>query len=378
MLHEKVKFAQDNTDDPQEPWRPDYDIFQVVEEEELNREMEEIRKIQKEIEERRRAQEAAEARAKAEAEEQARLAEEERLRAIEEKRRRNYIEWFDMTITEIMELIQHSDLDKHMSDLVKIYQTASKAVTPNASEIYHALNKIKANHLIFTRLSRNAFKFLFEKGMIFTVEAGKYVYKKQRTSKNNIYFVLSGELEYQLPPPDSGRFGERVSIGFSVGEEMLFENPPPKSRYESLVAVTTSTLLQLDAKDLKNLGRTKDGGGSSNFREDRDILMDLCKQFYFMKTLWRSDEGLVEIPAMMEPWLAMQEARAQAAKLKNSPTNISGLINGLPSTSNLKSLSGASSSFPLNIRARARRVTIGRPTGLQRDKSLTTNQKSTN
>ena len=83
-----------------------------------------------------------------------------------------------MTITEIMELIQHSDLDKHMSDLVKIYQTASKAVTPNASEIYHALNKIKANHLIFTRLSRNAFKFLFEKGMIFTVEAGKYVYKK--------------------------------------------------------------------------------------------------------------------------------------------------------------------------------------------------------
>ena len=83
-----------------------------------------------------------------------------------------------------------------------------------------------------------------------------------------------------------------------------------------------------------------------------------------MKTLWRSDEGLVEIPAMMEPWLAMQEARAQAAKLKNSPTNISGLINGLPSTSNLKSVSGASSSFPLNIRARARRVTIGRPTGL--------------
>lgn len=324
MLHNKAKLAQDNTDEPEEPWKADYDIFRIVEEQEHNAQMNELRKIQKEIEERRRAQEAAEERARLEAEELARLKEIERLKAIEDRRRRTYIEWFDMDTTELMDLIQNSDLDKHMSELVTGYQKASKSVTPNASEIYHVMNKIKANHLVFTRLSRNAFKHLFDKGMIFTVEADKYVYQKKRVNKNNLYFVLSGELEYVLPPPDSGRFGERVGVGFSVGEEVLFENPPLKTRMESVRAVTTSCLLQLDAKDLLNLGKTQLGGGSTAYREDRDILMDLCKQFYFIKTLWREDQGLAEIPPMMEPWMKKQEALAEI--LKNSPTSISGLL----------------------------------------------------
>ena len=86
------------------------------------------------------------------------------------------------------------------------------------------MNKIKANHLIFTRLQRGAFKYLFDKGMVFYVDAGKYVYQKKRASKTNVYFVLFGELEYRLPTDDS-RFGDRVTIGFSVGEEALFEKP---------------------------------------------------------------------------------------------------------------------------------------------------------
>ena len=32
MLHNKAKLAQDNTDEPEEPGKPDYDIFQIVEE----------------------------------------------------------------------------------------------------------------------------------------------------------------------------------------------------------------------------------------------------------------------------------------------------------------------------------------------------------
>ena len=90
--------------------------------------MEELRRIQEEIDERRRAQEAAEARARAEAEEQARLEEEARLKAIEEKRKRSYVEWFDMTIQEMMEMIIQTDLDKHMSELMRQYQKASSTI----------------------------------------------------------------------------------------------------------------------------------------------------------------------------------------------------------------------------------------------------------
>ena len=164
------------------------------------------------------------------------------------------------------------------------------------------MNKIKANHLIFTRLQRSAFKHLFDKGMVFFVEAGKYVYQKKRASKNNVYFVLYGELEYRLAGDDT-RFGDRVTIGFSVGEETLFEKPFV-ARHESVAATVKSCLLQIDAKDLLNMAkRPSDGGGSTAYREDREMLMDLCKQFYYIKSLWRQDEGLVETPKMMEPWL---------------------------------------------------------------------------
>ena len=114
--------------------------------------------------------------------------------------------------------------------------------------------------------------------------------------------MLYGELEYRLASDDT-RFGDRVTIGFSVGEETLFEKPFV-ARHESVAATVKSCLLQIDAKDLLNMAkRPSDGGGSTAYREDREMLMDLCKQFYYIKSLWRQDEGLIETPKMMEPWL---------------------------------------------------------------------------
>ena len=95
---------------------------------------------------------------------------------MEERRKRSHVDWFEMNIYEMQELIISSDLDAHMSNLMRTYTQSSAKEEPNNSELYHLMNKVKANHLIFTRLQRNAFKYLFEKGMVFTVEAGKYVY----------------------------------------------------------------------------------------------------------------------------------------------------------------------------------------------------------
>ena len=176
MLHNKAKVLQDNTDEYDEPLKPNEDIFQIVEEQEYMAEMEELRRMQHEIEERRRAQAAAEERERLRQEALAQKAEADRLQAIEEKRRRSYIEWFDMDVAAMLDVIVSSDLDSHMSGLIRQYQKSNAGTEPNNQEIYHIMNKIKANHLIFTRLTRNAFKHLFDKGMIFTVEAGKYLY----------------------------------------------------------------------------------------------------------------------------------------------------------------------------------------------------------
>lgn len=105
------------------------------------------------------------------------------------------------------------------------------------------MNKIKANHLIFTRLQRNAFKYLFDRGMIFTVDAGKFAYSHNRPCKNNIYFVLYGELELREPRDEGARFGEQITLGFTVGDEVLFEKPALKHRIESCVATVKTCLL---------------------------------------------------------------------------------------------------------------------------------------
>jgi hypothetical protein len=74
-----------------------------------------------------------------------------------------------MRIEAMMDLIVSTDLDRHLSELMRNYLTAGKSKEPNNAELYHIMNKIKANHLIFTRLQRNSFKHLFDKGLVFTV-----------------------------------------------------------------------------------------------------------------------------------------------------------------------------------------------------------------
>ena len=79
---------------------------------------------------------------------------------------------------------------------------------------------------------------------------------------------------------------------------------------ESVVATVETCLLQIDANDFLNMAkRASDGGGSTAFRGDRELLMDLFRQFYFVKSYWRYDAGQIELPAMMEPWLKKQDAR---------------------------------------------------------------------
>ena len=85
----------------------------------------------------------------------------------------------------------------HINDLTREYQKLRKSgqIDKPNGDVYHILNKIKANHLIFRKLQRNTFKFLLDKGLLFTVEAGKTVYNEQaKKIKNNVYLVVYGEL----------------------------------------------------------------------------------------------------------------------------------------------------------------------------------------
>lgn len=67
-----------------------------------------------------------------------------------ERLKRTHLPWFGMPLYDLMELIKNTELDEHMTTLVQEYQTLSK--TGNELDVYHVVNKIKANHLVFTKL----------------------------------------------------------------------------------------------------------------------------------------------------------------------------------------------------------------------------------
>ena len=56
----------------------------------------------------------------------------------------------------------------------------------------------------------------------------------------NVYFVLYGEFEYRL---SGTMFGERVALGWTIGEEIYYKTTEPVKRLESVVALTESCLL---------------------------------------------------------------------------------------------------------------------------------------
>ena len=94
--------------------------------------------------------------------------------------------------------------------------------------------------------------------------------------------------------------------------------------------------------------RPSDGGGSTAYREDQKLLMDLFKQFYFIKSLWRMDAGFIELPSMMDAWVKKQDARTE--KLINSPTRsliANSIGEDVESTSNLTSVVGTVINSPI-------------------------------
>ena len=76
-------------------------------------------------------------------------------------------------------------------------------------------------------------------------------------------------------------------------------------------------------KDIVNMGkRPADGGGSTAFIQDRKLLMDLMSQIYYIRSLWRSDAGLIAVSPIMNSWVKKQEVLASKHNLllKSSST----------------------------------------------------------
>ena len=70
----------------------------------------------------------------------------------------------------------------------------------------------------------------------------------------NVYFVLYGEFDYISGVAETS-FGDRVTIGWTIGEDVLFTTRDPIRRLETVKAVKEACLLQLKVSDLEGMAK---------------------------------------------------------------------------------------------------------------------------
>ena len=90
---------------------------------------------------------------------------------------------------------------------------------------------------------------------------------------------------------DMVKFGETISLGWCLGEEILFkqaEDGKRIRRMETAFALTECCLLQMKKSDLMNLASSdfKIGAGGSGI-EDYNTLMGFLEQNFITKNNWR-------------------------------------------------------------------------------------------
>lgn len=89
----------------------------------------------------------------------------------------------------------------------------------------------------------------------------------------NVYFVLYGEFDFQSGAA-MAKFGERVKLGWTIGEEVLFTKQEAFKRLETVRSIKESCLLQLKVSDLELMAKpTKNQAGGYSYKTDYDILM---------------------------------------------------------------------------------------------------------
>ena len=86
-----------------------------------------------------------------------------------------------------------------------------------------------------------------------------------------------------------GEIGERLRVGYTIGEEILFEEAEEIYRKESCVAVGgEAALLQINADDLISMSAYKHlKGGGTSLIKDFQVLMGVLLYNFDEKQLWR-------------------------------------------------------------------------------------------
>ena len=170
----------------------------------------------------------AEAQAQKEAEEAAIL--EAQLEEEEDGKRKTKFNFSGMSFAEYVKSIKDG-LNKEMNDIVTTF-VDQKSVRHHG--VHLSQRKVQLKHPIFRLLTINAFKYIIDRAYLFKLKKGQCAYRQGVKAMKNVYFVLYGEFDYKH---EGNQFGERCGLGWTIGEEILYnKDEEPLRRLETVVA----------------------------------------------------------------------------------------------------------------------------------------------
>lgn len=107
-----------------------------------------------------------------------------------------------------------------MEGYVRLWKQAIGA-SPDRNDSDLTRSKIKFNHLIFTKLSKKAFTILLKTiGNLIFRNKNEMLYSDKASISKFFYIVVFGG--FSLYNKDDEAFGQSMTQGFTIGEEVMF------------------------------------------------------------------------------------------------------------------------------------------------------------
>ena len=87
--------------------------------------------------------------------------------------------------------------------------------------------KLQVKHPIFRLITLNCFKWILDRAFLFKLKKGQTAYRQNFDAMRKVYFVLYGAFDFKYTvktgkQTDYITFGERIGLGWTVGEEVQF------------------------------------------------------------------------------------------------------------------------------------------------------------
>ena len=195
------------------------------------------------------------------------------------------------------------DIDETDAVIKEILETFEYQQEKNSPLANMTLNKLRLRHPLFSRITPQAFKILMENSFLNKVQAGSAVYREGQHQKNTVKVIMFGQ--FQCQSIRRGKFGARMCVGHTLGEECLFQDES-SLRKETVIALQNSCLLQISKEVICGLKNCKDSKlTGQTLSKDFLLIRYILQNHYEQKSQWREEalkiQERVPDPRLMFP-----------------------------------------------------------------------------